>query len=177
MAYQIGVVLCRVAAVVLTVQVIRSTGYWLPTLFYGGSETALDWLAFALLATVPGFAAVGLWVFADRICKIDSDSEDRSEPANTIDFLRVGLALLGVYLLIDGILIGVSTETQWIALLDVQRNFGDEHQSRIAESLARMTSQRITYLVQIVLGIALIAGKERLLRLFKNARYAGIDRK
>ncbi len=108
-ARQIGIVLCRVGAAVLTVQAVRSLGYTLPSLFYGDNQFLSEALAFILLSAVPGLAAIGLWIFADRICSIvDSDKPTPEVGALTaIDITRIGTALIGMYLAISAVVNGV----------------------------------------------------------------------
>ena len=173
-ARQIGVVLCRVGAAVLTVQAIRSLGYTLPSLFLGANGSATEAIAFSLLTVAPGLVAIGLWVFADRISTVvaPTESSDALQSLTGIDLVRIGTALIGMYLLVSAIIYGVSIEVADMARPDL----GAEHKAMIDEHKARTIGYRASYLAQVAIGLALLIGRERISILLAKAKYAGIDR-
>lgn len=169
-AHQIGVVLCRVGAAVLTVQAISSLGYSLPGLFLNDHQFLPETLLFALMGAVPGLAAIGLWVFADRISAVPVQGAN-ADTAATIDgpvVLRIGMTLLGIYFLVMGLIEAARIEAVQFALRDMD----GEHQSMLD---ARTLGDRIAYATQLLFGLVLIVGRDYLSALFVKARHAGVD--
>jgi hypothetical protein len=173
LAHQIGVVLCRVGAAVLTVQAIRSFGYALPGLLFGGNSFAIEGLAFGMMSIAPGLVAVGLWVYADRISGFVNQPEatEQQHPLTGVDLVRLGTALIGICLLLLGVIYATAVEAGNLARADI----GVEYQSMLDQHNARMVGERASYLVQILIGIALLLGKERISALLVRAKYAGVD--
>jgi hypothetical protein len=171
-ARQIGIVLCRVGAAVLTVQAIRSLGYSLPGLLFGDREFWSEMVAFSFLGAAPGLAAIGLWVFADRISSLSDPFEvtESPKPLSGLDIVRIGTTLIGVYVLVMGITTGANVEV----LNLVRPDLGSEYQSTIDEQTARTIGSRASYFVQILLGLALIIGRERLSIMLVKVKYAGV---
>lgn len=171
MVTRIGIVLCRVAAAVLIVQTIRSLGYTIPALFNGLGEFGADVLLFLVMTFVPGLAAIGLWIFAERICALPGRvaSESEAIPSRSIDFLLIGTSLIGLYLVISGLLDGVNIEvTHWY-----KSDLGDEYKAMLDKERARIIGYRASYIAQIILGAAMIVGKAQVSRFLLRARSAG----
>lgn len=168
-ANRIGIALCRVAAAVLIVQAIRSLGYTVPSLYTGYGEFGADVFLFLLMTFVPSLAAIGLWIFADRICAIPGhvESAAEAEPIKNIDFVLIGTSLIGLYLVVSGIIEGLNIEVaQWF-----KSNLGDEFSAMLEQERARVVAMRVSYAAQIALGIILIVGKSQISRLLLRARY------
>lgn len=174
-ARQIGVVLCRVGAAVLTVQAIRSLGYSLPGLVFGTNDFGIEMLVFGLMSVVPGLSAIGLWVFADRISSVVDQFEtiEFQQPLTGVDLVRIGTALIGMCVLVLGIISGTSVEVANFARPDL----GAEFQSMLDENKARIIGLRASYLAQVVIGLALFLGRERISAMLAKAKYAGVDTK
>ena len=172
-ARQIGIVLCRVGAAVLTVQAVRSLGYTLPSLFYGDNQFWVDGIALSLLTVLPGLAAIGLWVFAERICNIADSVEYPAspEPLTGVDLVRICTALIGMYLAISAVLYGVNVEVANLARPDL----GAEHQTMMKEHAARIIGMRASYVVQLTIGLGLLIGRNRISIMLAKAKYAGVD--
>lgn len=173
-AQQIGVVLCRVGAAVLIVQAIQALGYSLPGLLFGYDDLGPEVLWFTLLAIAPGLAAIGLWVFADRISRIAARDEpvDNPRPVDGVDLVRIGTALIGIYLLVTALLDGVHVEVTNLALPDI----GADRQSFTDEHVARTIGRRVSNATRLLLGIALIVGRNRIAEMLAKARYLGTNR-
>ncbi len=171
-ATRIGIVLCRVAAAVLVVQAIRSLGYTIPALLDNFDGFDADVWLFMLMTFIPGLAAIGLWIFANRICALPNslEADGESGPLRNIDILLVGTSLIGVYLLISGIIYGVNVEVSaWMI-----SGLYEEHPIHLdQQQLARAAASRASYVIEIVIGIALIFGRDQISRILSRARYAG----
>ncbi|MGI9220435.1 MAG: hypothetical protein ACR2QS_05300 [Woeseiaceae bacterium] len=172
-AHQIGVVLCRVGAAILTVQAIRSLGYSLPGLFLNEQQFLPEMLVFSLMGIVPGLAAIGLWVLADRISTVPDQGEAMETQANTssFDILRIGMTLLGIYLLIMGLIEAARIEAVQFALRDMDI----DHRSMMHAQSAQTFGERTSYVLQLLFGSALILGRDRFSMFFVKAKNAGVD--
>lgn len=170
-ARQIGIVLCRVGAAVLTVQAIRSLGYSIPGVVFGEGERYAEYLALVLLSVTPGLAAIGLWTFAGRISTLpghESAMESHDIPTG-LDIARIGTALIGLCFVVVGITTGASVEI--IDLL--QPELGPEYQRLAAELAAKTMGARLSYLLQILLGLAFFFGRDRISAMLVRMKYAG----
>jgi hypothetical protein len=172
-AQQIGIVLCRVGAAVLTVQAIRSLGFVLPGLFFNDGEFWPEIVTFSLLGAIPGLAAVGLWVFADRISNVSDQSEvtESPTPLNGLEIVRIGTTLIGICFLVMGITTAANVEVLSLLAPDL----GSEFQSQIDVQQARTIGSRVSYAVQILLGLALVFGRERLSNMLVKIKHAGVN--
>ena len=172
-ARQIGIVLCRVGAAVLAVEAVRSLGYTLPSLFYGDNLVLSNGIALSLLTVLPGLAAIGLWVFAERISSFADavESSASPEPLTGVDLVRIGTALIGMYLAISAVIYGVNIEVANLARPDL----GAERQTMMDEQAARILGMRASYAVQLTTGLALLIGRNRISTMLAKAKYAGVD--
>lgn len=171
-AQQIGIVLCRVGAAVLTVQAIRSFGYVLPALLFNDGEFWPELMTFSLVGAVPGFAAVGLWIFAERISNVSDKSKviESSAPLNGSELIRIGTTLIGICFLVMGITTAAGIEARSLLAPDL----GSEFQSRIDAQVASTMASRVSYTVEILLGLALVLGRDRLSTMLVRVKHAGV---
>lgn len=126
-----------------------------------GSADLRYFLVFALLTLAPLVVAFLLWIYADRISYIPFAAP---RPATIGDFdseelVGVGTHLIGIYVLAFGIISMFSTE----ALTLAQSSWFSDNE-KIAETMSAHTiSRRVSYVVQIIVGLALlIRGRKRL---------------
>ncbi len=166
----LGIVLCRVGAVLLFVQGAKGLQYALPALFeYGKFDVSLIIIAFSTL--IPAIAGIGLWVFAERICSArfrSADIEIKSS-LEALDLVAIGTLLMGLYAAFTGIITALTTESMIWSQAQTFRGMPDESGRFSSLHL----SHRVSYVSQIILGIALVLGRQRLARLMLRARYAG----
>ncbi len=176
LAKQIGIVICRVAAVVLLVQVVRSVGFVLPTYLqeharFGFSDAIQLFVMFA-----PGLVAVVLWVYAYRISTVPGPSDDsvaESRMSET-DLIGVGTLVIGLYIAVMAFFSIISSELAVVMMRDMlETNQGDELGIQMGRSMARMNAERITNVVELVVGLALIVGRGGIARSLAKARRAG----
>ena len=103
---------------------------------------------------------IGLWVFADRISGLAEPigTTGYSSPLTGVDLVRIGTALLGMYLVITAITYGISMEVGYLARPDA----GFENPSITEEMAAQITGYRASYLAKLAFGIALLIGRHRI---------------
>lgn len=169
-AQQIGIVICRVAAAILLVQTIRAFGFVVPALFSSPDTIVSSLLGFAVLGFIPGLVAVALWFYAERIVGVAKENVAASHDAriNEADLVRVGTLLIGLYVIVDGVILGLSTEMAQILLPEALDQEG------VGRRFAKQQlSARVSYGLEILFGIALIVGRHRLAQVATKARRAG----
>ena len=107
----LGIVLCRVGAVLLFVQGTKSLQFVLPALMdYGSIDRSVIIIFLATL--LPAIAGIVLWMFAERICRLNLESADieiRSS-LEALDLVSIGTLLLGLYAVFYGVVGALSAE-------------------------------------------------------------------
>lgn len=173
-ARQIGIVLCRVGAAFLMVQAIRALGFSLPGLLFGFNDASLQVVVLLVLSVIPMLAALGLWLFADRISAVIEPIETPAEGMLLagVDLVRIGTALIGIYLAASAVSYGLSVEASNL----VTPEFGDIEQSFTDAHAAAIVGHRTSYISQLIIGLALLVGRHRIAAMLARAKYAGVDR-
>ena len=174
MGLQISIVICRVGAVLLWVLALTQLGYAIPGMLYGPSTPGWGELVFIAIAAAPVVVGIVLWVFAEQIASAIVAGDQTSDAApslSDVDILRIGTALIGVYLVAGGIVAAVSTEVSAMAMSDM----GAEFEPFKDENAARNMGRRAANLAEIVIGVALFFGRERLANIYSKAKRAGVD--
>lgn len=156
----VGFVICRIGAIFVATSAFTSLGYMMEPLLSGSADLG-SFLMFALITLGPLVAAFFLWMYADRISYIPFAAP---RPATIGDFnseelIGIGTHLMGIYVLAFGVISMFSTE----ALTLAQSSWFSDNERIIERMSAHTISRRVSYVVQIVVGIALlIRGKKRL---------------
>jgi hypothetical protein len=115
----IGVVICRVGAVLLFIQAANQLGMVVPTLANFGDELNSFLLWLLLMLGAPFGAGLALWFGAERICSVvpDSLSFKLSDRLTAADLLTVGIVLLGLHTLFYGVISAAYTEASiWLPI-------------------------------------------------------------
>lgn len=118
-------------------------------------------LMFLLMTLAPLVAAALLWAYADQISHIPYAPQ---HPATISDFdseelVGIGIHLIGIYVLVFGVISMTSTES--LALM--QSSLFKERESISVSVSAHTIGNRVSYVVQILLGYFLLKrGKRRL---------------
>ena len=176
LAKQIGIVLCRVAAVVLVVQTVGSFAYILPVFFQDYDAFEFVDVLQALAVLVPGLVAVFLWVFAERISTVpgQDDSDSSAAPMSQTDLIGVGTLVIGIYVFVMAIFGIVQAELTAHMMRDMADRYSDQESFGVLDrEVVRMNARRITNLVELLLGALLIFGRASIARLLTKARRAG----
>ena len=156
----IGFVICRVGAVLVAVSAIGGLGLAIEPMLDGSLDLGYL-IRFALMLLAPFIVAILLWSYADQISHIPFAAP---RPSIMGDFdpeelVRIGTQLIGIYVLSFGVISMFGTESLALAQSSI---FKDSETIRESMS-SRTISGRVTYAVQIILGVALILrGKRRI---------------
>ena len=173
-AKQIGIVLCRLAAAVLLVQSIQNLGYVLPSALSQYGEIRFEFSVYVLLNLTPALVAICLWVFADRISTVPGEAGRSRVEAGFVaaQVLRVGTTLIGVYLVATAIIAAAGIEfSDWI-----QRNISGDMPRSMSGYVAHLIGGRASYIVQLLIGIVLVLGRNQIAALVTASKYAGVNR-
>lgn len=169
-----GVVLCRLAAVLLFFQAVENAGFLLfqpsiATLSIGGL-----FAVGGLSVISPAVAAVLIWWFAERICRVggvnrDPDPAAEDGSADESRLIATGTLLIGLYALLFGVITASRMEIGYLVQDTLGQGGGF---SPSDESLLRL-GNRLSYLFQILAGIVLVVGRDALAGFFVNFRRGG----
>ena len=154
--------LCAVIIVILSMQnIVRFLAFYMNTPNAGFLATAAVVLTFVL----PMLIAAALWFFPATIIGPVSASadDDSTEP----DWVVISVTLIALYVLIFGIIDLVFYESFRIA----EREYLDPDGRGIYTPSPESVAGRITNMLQIAIGLLLLAGKRGIARLIRAARY------
>lgn len=170
----IGVVLCRLAAVLLFVQALENLGLWFPAAAGSPVDDAGMAVIVVLVILAPAIAGTVIWVFAERIVRLRQNAvpvEAGAMSAGAAELIAAGTLLIGVYAATFGLVDAVRIEVGiWAQTAVGGGPFGSSREDWI-----HRLQPRAGYAAQIALGSALILGSERLAGLLRKLRYAGRD--
>jgi hypothetical protein len=131
----------------------------------GTVPTALVFFA----AIVPMVAAVALWLFpltiARKLLPAMKDSQS-GQPIGSSNALKIGLTLMGVWLLAQS----VPDVIYWTILWSQTRTVGDPNLSLMATDVARMASAG----ARLLIGMLLVVGSARLNHILLKLRFGSM---
>lgn len=171
----VGVVLCRLAAILLFVRAAVGVGHSVQLFAESHSPVWSILVISILIAAVPAAIGAGIWVYAESISRLSPNATEAelSDKIQPTDLVIVGTVLIGLYAVIFGIVDGFATEVSFWSHDIRTRTFEMPSQYDTAQRV----SARIPYIVQVVLGLLLIIGRKTIARLLMKARYAGTGAK
>lgn len=161
---RIDVVLVKLCAIVIVVLTMQSlTGF---VAFYVNTQEAyvIATVAFFLNFVMPMLIAVALWVFPATI--IGPVSGDGNDAASGPDWVLLSVTLIGLYVLVFGVIDLGYYESFRVA---EQEAFDPDHLGIYTPSPETIAG-RITNIIQIVIGLILLAGKRRIAQLITAAK-------
>ncbi len=169
-AMTVSFVLVRLAAVFLFVRGVQGLSSF-SYLLTGEAEIA----TFAVVTLVfgvflPAGIAVHLWLHPEKVTGAQVAGSRGTEPLTAGQILTVGITLLGLYAFIYGLVDLFSAEADYALqrYMAATANLPDEVMRK------QVLVSRVTYGVQIAVGVCLIMGRDGLSRLFLKAKYGGV---
>ena len=139
---------------------------------YGSFDFSI--LIIVLATLIPAIAGIGLWMFAERICRVNAQSVDieiRSS-LEALDLVSIGTLLLGLYAVFYGVVGALNSESMiWAQAMTLR-----DTPAEIARFSTSHVPMRVSYVAQLALGLVLIFGRQRIASLLLKARYAGTGR-
>ena len=167
----VGVVLCRLAAVYFALQAIGFSAL----LFQQHqllSESTTNYSEVAIGSVlVPLFVSALVWGFAERISSFKGPAAEvqPTEDSDSKRLVVIGTFLIGLCFVLVGVEGAVRREVLYWTLDALNRGASIPE----GEVMLQRLPERLSYILQMVLGVLLIAGKDMLPRFYRWARYAG----
>jgi hypothetical protein len=163
---RVDIVLVKLCAVIIVVITMQSlTGF---VVFYVNTPEAnfIAISAFFFNFVGPMLIAVALWFFPATV--VGQVSNDSNDTASDPDWVLISVTLVGLYVFVFGVIDLVYYESFNIA----EQQASDADQFGAYSPSPEKFAGRITTIVQILIGIVLLAGKHRIARLIKVAKSA-----
>ena len=166
----VGVVLCRLVAIMLFINAAENIAYSAVQFFQSPAGIVPGLIAISLTIFAPVVTGVVLWIYAERICRINSSSSEPqlSSSLHAVDLIVIGTTLIGLYAVLFGVVSAVRIETGFWAQGQLNPNTYFPY-----DTTAHRVLLRAPYITQIVLGGLLIVGRRSLAKLLQKARYVG----
>ncbi|RLA40714.1 MAG: hypothetical protein DRR42_25540 [Gammaproteobacteria bacterium] len=158
----IGIVICRVGAILLVVSAVRGLGFVITPLLSPSQELGEFFLMSTLMFLAPLVSAFLLAVYAEQISstRFDTSRLASGDALGSTELVSIGTYLIGIYLLVFGVISIFNTE----AVAYAQSNMFKDNEM-IVESMSPHTiGGRISYVVQIALGLTLLVRGKKGLR-------------
>ena len=150
----IGIVICRIGAILLVVSSVQSLGFVIMPLLNSPAEIGEFAVMSALMVLAPLVSAFFLAAYAENISSTRFDTsrtsiEDSLGPA---ELISIGMYLIGIYVLVFGLISMFQTEA-----VNFAQSSMFEDNERISSSMSAHTiGGRVRFVVQILLGLALM---------------------
>ena len=164
---RIDIVLVKLCAVILVVTAMQELTIYISFYVSAPPATAVTIMAVLLNFVLPLLIALALWTFPATI--IGSVSSDTSDGSPEPDWVVISVTLMCLYVLIFGIIDLAFYESFRAA----ERAYVDPNQTGMYTPSPESVAGRFTNIVQIVIGLLLLAGKRGIARLIRAARYSG----
>ena len=168
----VGVVLCRLAAILLFINAAENIAYSATQFFQSTVGSLPGLVAISLTVIAPILTGVVIWIYAERICRINSASSEPqlSRSLQAVDLVVIGTTLIGLYAVLFGVVSAVRIETGfWVQGQLFPNTYFP------SDTVAHRVLLRAPYATQIVLGGLLIVGRRTLAKVLQKVRYAGTD--
>ncbi len=153
----IGIVVCRVGAVLLFVQALQG-GVTIFTNFALYPEISGQmspvFVSLSIMIAGPAIAGILLWIYAESICEVPGTPPEHSldKALGRRELVAIGTYLIGIYAVVFGIVHAL----EWESYFQIGPAILPEFEGFTDGSGARAVSKRIAYSGQIVLGVVLI---------------------
>lgn len=150
----IGIVICRVGAVLLAVQAIQGIAFTIETFQQSALEVPGFFKTAAMVSVAPIVGAIVLWFFAGQICATGTGSDDAVDDLSVdkADIVAAGTYLVGIYVLVFAIVDAVQ-----VAALSLYPRLNAET-AGLVDNVPNPSgfSRQAANVAQFFLGIALI---------------------
>jgi len=166
----VSFVLVRLAAAFLFVRGVQGLASYsyLLTGDAQGSTFAVVTLVFGVVLPV-GIALV-LWLYPEKVTGAEVTRAKSEEAVSAGAILMIGITLLGLYVFIYGVVGLFRIEALQMAQSKMAENMDLPNEVIGSQAIAN----RVTYAVQIILGLCLILGRNGLSRILLKAKYGGL---
>lgn len=153
----IGVVICRVGAVLLLAQAIQAGAYTLNAFEQSGLGISTFLTSASMVLAGPILGALGLWFFAQRICSFGASHTNGAQSTEAPDFEKSDLVSAGTYLLGVYVLVYAIVDVVQIAAMSMYPRLHADTAAVVDDvSNSHDFARHVGNGAQMLLGIALI---------------------
>jgi hypothetical protein len=169
---RIDLVLVKLGAIFIIVYALQNLANYMTFIMGGGEYMLTAVFEFFLIFAIPALISWALWRFPRSIVGSLYSGNDKAleSSEDTGHILLVGISLLGVYTLVFGIIDLVFFEAHRFA----EYRLSDYADYLDYPILPQTVAGRITNIVQIVVGIVLIYGRNGIATFLRQVRKAGV---
>ena len=150
----IGIVICRVGAILLVVSSVKSIGFLIVPLLEAPADLDKFLVMSVLMVLAPLVSALILAVYAEKISstRFDASRFAISDSLGSMELISIGTFLIGIYVLVFGVVAMFQAES-----VNFSQQILIQDSERLAERMsAHAIGRRISYTVQIILGLVLL---------------------
>ena len=169
-AMTVSFVLVRLAAAFLFVRGVQGLSSYSYLLSVDRQLAAFAIVTLLFSVVLPIGIAIILWMHPEKVTGAQITTAKSEEAMSAGATLMIGITLLGLYVFVYGVVDLFQIEASQILRSQVAANLDLPNEAVDRQAIA----DRIMYLVQIVLGLALILGRNGLSRLLMKAKYGGL---
>lgn len=166
----VSFVLVRLAAAFLFVRGVQGLSSYSYLLTADKQFAAFAIVTLMFSVVLPIVIAIILWAHPEKVTGAQITTAKSEDAVNAGVILMIGITLLGLYVFVYGVVDLFQIEASQMLRSQVAANLGLPNEAVDRQAIA----DRIMYLVQIALGLALILGRNGLSRLLMKARYGGL---
>ena len=155
----VGIVICRIGAVLLVVSAFQGLGFVIIPLISEPRELNSFFVMSALMVLAPLVSAFLIAAYAEQISstRFDASRFARGEGLGPAELVSIGTYLIGLYVLIFGVVHLFQTEAYNFA----QSSVFSDNEFIVNSTSAHQIGQRVSYAVQITLGLTLLVRGKR----------------
>jgi len=169
-AMTVSFVLVRLAAAFLFVRGVQGLASYSYLLTADKQLAAFAIVTLLFSVVLPIGIAIILWMHPEKVTGAQVTTTKSDDPMSAEAILMIGITLLGLYVFVYGVVDLFQTEAFQMLRSKVAANLDLPNEVVGRQAIA----DRVMYIVQIALGLALIFGRNGLSRLLMKARYGGL---
>ena len=166
----VSFVLVRLAAAFLFVRGVQGLSSYSYLLTADKQFAAFAIVTLLFSVVLPIVIAIILWTHPEKVTGAQITTAKSEDAVNAGVSLMIGITLLGLYVFVYGVVDLFQIEASQMLRSQVAANLGLPNEAVDRQAIA----DRIMYMVQIALGLALILGRNGLSRLLMKAKYGGL---
>lgn len=166
----VSFVLVRLAAAFLFVRGVQGLSSYSYLLTADKQLAAFAIVTLLFSVVLPIGIAIVLWMHPEKVTGAQVTTMKTDDPMSAEVILMIGITLLGLYVFVYGVVDLFQTEASQMLRSKVAANLDLPNEVVGRQAIA----DRVMYIVQVTLGLALIFGRNGLSRLLMKARYGGL---
>lgn len=171
---RIELVFVKLGAMFIIVYALQNLAYYVSFIMGSEEYMLIAGFVFCLVFALPALIAWALWRFpatlVGSLYRGDDEASKSSDDSGRT--LLIGISLIGVYTLVFGVIDLVYFEAHRFA----EYRLGEDANFPDYPILPQTIAGRVTNIVQIVIGMALIYGRKGIVTFLRNVRTSGTEK-